>query len=141
MSELPELMAYHDGRVLPESLVRIPFRDAAATRGDGVYDTERTFDGRIFRLDDHLDRLWRSLELVRIEPPIDRLELASITQDVAARNVAILGDDLWVTQRISRGVPISEGGDGRPSLIVECRPLPFAERAHYFRDGVPVVIP
>lgn len=141
MSHQPELVAYYDGRFVPESEVRIPFRDASVTRGDGVYDTERTFDGRIFRLEDHLDRLWHSLELVRIDSPLEREEVAAITRDLASRNFEILRGDLWVTQRVSRGVSTSEGGDGRPSLIVECRALPFAERAHYFHDGVPLVIP
>lgn len=132
----PERVAYYNGKILPESQVRIPFRDSAAIRGIGVYDTERTFDGRIFRLQDHLDRLWRSLAYVRIEPPIAKDELAAITEEVAARNLAIVGDDLWVSQRISRGAPVDQGGEGRPTVIVECLPIPFAFRAEYYRSGV-----
>ena len=41
----------------------------------------------------------------------------------------IVGDDVWVTQRISRGVAREHGGDGRPTLIVESLPIPFAPRA------------
>ena len=131
-----ERVAYYNGEILPESRVRIPFRDSAAIRGIGVYDTERTFGGRIFKLDEHLERLWRSLAYVRIDPPIARDELAAVTEEVASRNLAIVGDDLWISQRISRGAPVGQGGDGRPTVIVECLPIPFAVRAPYYRDGV-----
>lgn len=134
-----ERVAWHRGEIIPESEVRISFRDAAAVRGEGVYDTERTFGGRVFRLDQHLDRLWRSMAYLGIEPPMERAELAAITHEVAGRNAEIAGDDVWVTQRVSRGVPREHGGDGRPTLIVESLPIPFATRAAGYRDGVRVV--
>lgn len=134
-----ERVAWFRGEIVPESQVLISFRDAAAVRGEGVYDTERTFAGRIFRLDDHLDRLWRSMAYLGIEPPMPRDELAAITEKVARRNCQIVGDDIWVTQRVSRGVPREAGGDGRPTLIVESLPIPFAARAPGYRDGVRVV--
>ena len=137
----PERVAWFDGRVMPESEVRIPFRDSAATRGEGVYDSARTFDGRVFRLREHLDRLWRSLAYVRIPPPATMAEIEAISLEVARQNVAITGDDVWVTQRVSRGVPIEWGGDGRPCLIVESLPIPFAGRAATFRDGARLVTP
>ncbi|MFN8592866.1 MAG: aminotransferase class IV [Thermomicrobiales bacterium] len=131
-----ERVAYYNGQILPESQVRIPFRDSAAIRGVGVYDTERTFAGSIFKLQEHLARLWRSLAYVRIPPPLPQEELAAITAEVVAHNLPIEGRDLWVTQRISRGAPVHEGGDGRPTVIVECLPIPWDFRAPYFRDGV-----
>ena len=134
-----ERVAWYRGEIVPESQVRISFRDSAAVRGEGVYDTERTFGGRIFRLEQHLDRLWRSMAYLGIEPPIERAELASITEEVARRNCEIVGDDVWVTQRVSRGVGRDAGGDGEPTLIVESLPIPFATRAAGYRDGVRVV--
>jgi branched-chain amino acid aminotransferase len=134
-----ERVAWYRGEIVPESQVRISFRDSAAVRGEGVYDTERTFDGRIFRLEQHLERLWRSMAYLGIAPPIERAELASITEEVARRNVEIVGDDVWVTQRVSRGVGREAGGDGEPTLIVESLPIPFATRAAGYRAGVRVV--
>jgi branched-chain amino acid aminotransferase len=131
-----ERVAFYNGQILPESQVRISFRDSSAMRGIGVYDTERTFAGKIFKLQEHLDRLWLSLAYVRIEPPIDQAELYQITEEVAQHNYALLGEDIWVSQRISRGAPIDQGGDGVPTMIVECLPIPYAFRASYYRDGV-----
>jgi len=136
-----ERVAYYNGQILPESHVRISFRDSSAMRGIGVYDTERTFNGKIFKLQEHLDRLWRSLAYVRIEPPIGQAELYAVTEEVTRRNYELLGEDLWVSQRISRGAPLDQGGDGVQTMIVECLPIPYAFRAPYYRDGVRLMTP
>ena len=136
-----ERVAWYGGTYLPESQVRIPFRDAGATRGEAAYDSARTFDGRVFRLRSHLERLWRSLAYLRIEPPVPMSVVEEISLEVARRNVEIVGDDVWVTQRVTRGIPAEWGGDGRPSLLVESLPIPFAARAVSFRDGARLLTP
>ena len=57
--------AYFNGRFVPETDVVIPYRDRSFNRGDGCFDMTRTFDGRIFRLEEHVERLYRSLALPR----------------------------------------------------------------------------
>src|SRR4051812_16025581 len=106
-----ERIAYFEGAYRPESEVRIPFRDLGWMRGIGVYDTERTFGGEIFRLTEHLERLWRSLAYIRVTCPVTMAELEEITREVARRNVEIVGEDVWVSQRISAGTPRDQGGD------------------------------
>src|SRR5262249_42188635 len=61
-------VAYFNGRIVPERDVRVPFRDRGFKYGDAVFDTTRTFGHRIFRLQEHLDRLYRSLRYLRIDP-------------------------------------------------------------------------
>ena len=136
-----ERVAYFRGKIIPESQVLISFRDSAAIHGEGVYDTARTFDGRIFKLREHLDRLWRSMRYLRIEPPVSFQELEEISNEVARCNVAICDQDVWVTQRVSPGAPREFGGDGQPTLIVECLPLPFAMRSQYFKTGISLQTP
>ncbi len=136
-----ERVAYFRGKIVPESQVLISFRDSSAIHGEGVYDTARTFDGRIFKLGEHLDRLWRSMRYLRIEPPVSFQELEEISNEVARRNVAICNQDVWVTQRVSPGAPREFGGDGIPTLIVECLPLPFAMRSQYFKTGISMQTP
>jgi len=136
-----ERVAYYRGKIIPESQVLISFRDSAAIHGEGVYDTARTFGGRIFKLREHLDRLWRSMRYLRIEPPVSFQELEEISDEVARCNVAICKQDVWVTQRVSPGAPREFGGDGIPTLIVECLPLPFAIRSQYFKTGISLQTP
>ena len=141
-----ERTAYYNGQYLPESAVLLPFRDRGFVYGDAVFDTTRTFTHRLFRLREHVDRLYRSLRYVRIDPGLSPSELCAITEEVFERNRHLLDehDDYWVSQRISRGVntpdredPVQQGA----TVIVECTPLPLRERAALYRDGIRVVVP
>lgn len=141
-----ERYAYFNGSVVPESQVLLPFRDRSFKFGDGVFDTARTFGGRIFKLKEHIDRLYLSLKYARIDPGLSPQEMIDITHQILEKNLPLLGenDDYWVTQRVSRGTD-NPGGDVRqtvtPNVIVECTPLPIQARAHYYKDGMNVVFP
>jgi branched-chain amino acid aminotransferase len=53
----PELTAYLDGDLLPHSEAVAGMRSDGSGSGGGLYDAERTFDGRVFKLREHLQRL------------------------------------------------------------------------------------
>ena len=133
-----ERIVYLNGEMVPESEAKISVRDRGFVYGDAVFDTTRTFNGRIFKLQDHLDRFFNSLKYLRMEPVLTKQEFADITMQVLEANLPLLdeGGDYWVTQRITRGVP-----GGSPTVLVECVPLPFAQRAKFYRDGMPVIVP
>ena len=136
-----ERVAYVNGRIVPESEAVVSIRDRGFLSGDAVFDTTRTFGGRIFRLDEHLDRFFSSLKYMRIDPGLTKDDFARLTMEVLQANMPLLDDDddYWVTQRVTRGVRV--GGEDRPSIIIECVPLPFKARARYYRDGLPVIVP
>ena len=136
-----ERVAYVNGHVVPESEAVVSIRDRGFLQGDAVFDTTRTFGGRIFRLDEHLDRFFNSLKYMRIDPGLTKDDFARLTMEVLQANMPLLDDDddYWVTQRVTRGVRVD--GEDRPSVIIECVPLPFKARARYYRDGLPVVVP
>ena len=136
-----ERVAYINGEIVPESEAKISIRDAGFLAGDAVFDTTRTFGGVIYRLKEHLDRFYRSMKYMRIDPGMTKDRMAELTMQVLELNKPLLeeNDDFWVSQRITRGVPTPEGQT--PTMIIECKHLPFVERAHYYRDGLPVVTP
>ena len=136
-----ERVAYVNGEIVPDGQASISIHDRGFTAGDAVFDTTRTFGGKIFRLDEHLDRFFRSLKYMRIDPGVSKEELAAKTMQVVEANLPLLGknEDYWVTQRATRGVP-SEAGP-KSTVIIECKPLPFAARAKFYRDGLPVIVP
>ena len=141
-----ERVAWFNGKIMRESEVVIPFRDQGFTRGDAVFDMTRSFNGKAFRLAEHIARLYRSLKYLDIDPGLSPAEMAAISEDVLARNRHLLapGEDYWLAQRISRGVSRVPGDNWDhygPNVIVECVPLPLKERAKYFRDGIDVVTP
>jgi branched-chain amino acid aminotransferase len=139
-------IAYFNGRFVPERDVLVPFRDRGFKFGDAVFDTTRTFGHRIFKLAEHVDRLYRSLRYLRIDPGLTPARMVEITEEVVARNLRLLppDEDYWVTQRVSRGLdPVFRPlwGQEGATVIVECVPLPLRDRAALFRDGIRVVTP
>lgn len=143
---MTERLAYVNGRVAPESQSTISIRDAGFIYGDAVFDTSRTFGGRLFRLDAHVDRLFDSLAYARIDPGMTRAEIVDATEDLVERNLPMLGEgeDYWVTQRISSGVKAVDGApapNAGATVCIDCAPLPLRARASFFRDGVAAVIP
>lgn len=138
-------IAYYNGEYLPEDQVRIPFRDRGFLLGDGVFDMTRTFGGRIFRIREHVERLFRSLRALRIDPGVTPEQIVEISEEVLRRNLHFLDDttDYWVAQRVSRGLNAvgDEGWDqAGATVIVECIPLPLKSRAPYYRDGIDLVL-
>lgn len=136
-------IAWFNGQIMPESEVKISFRDRGVKYGDGAFDTTRTFHHRIFRLKEHLDRFYKTLRYLRIDPGVGQAELARITEDVLARNLHLLDkdDDYWVSQRVTRGAEDIDYLPNTPNLIVECLPLPLKARAVLYRDGIKVITP
>ena len=139
-------VAYFNGRILPESEVNVSFRDRGFKYGDAVFDMTRTFGHKVFKLQEHIDRFYRSLRYVRIDPGMSPKEMMDKSEEVLARNLHLLDkhDDYWLGQRVSRGVD-NVGGESPlqtgPSVIIECTPLPLKARARYYRDGIDVVVP
>jgi len=141
-----ERVTWFNGKIVRESEVLIPFRDQGFLRGDAVFDMTRSFNGRAFRIEEHVTRLYRSLKYLDIDPGLSPAEMTSISEEVLARNRHLLGpgEDYWLAQRISRGVGRVPGDNWNhygPNVIIECVPLPLRERAKHFRDGIDVVTP
>jgi branched-subunit amino acid aminotransferase/4-amino-4-deoxychorismate lyase len=72
-----ERVAWFNGRIVRESEVLIPFRDQGFLRGDAVFDMTRSFNGKAFRLEEHVTRLYRSLKYLDIDPGLSPAEMAA----------------------------------------------------------------
>ena len=139
-------VCYFNGKIVPESEALVSFRDRGFKYGDAVFDTTRTFGHRIFRLDEHVDRLFKSLRYLQIDPVLSKEEYKTLTMEVLEANLPLIDsdDDYWVSQRVSRGVDspdIDAKTETGPTIIIETLPLPLKERASLYRDGIQVVIP
>ena len=78
-------IAYYNGKIGRIDEVQAPITDRGLYFGDGVYDAAMVRNRKIFALDDHLDRFYNSLRLLRIEPPMERSELAATLNDLVSR--------------------------------------------------------
>ena len=139
-------LAWFNGNFVPESEVRIPFRDLSWVYGDGCFDMTRSFGHKLFKVKEHVDRLYRSLKYLRIDPGFGPERMVALSEELFERNRHLLGpdDDYWVGQRISRGVKDVPGDNldyHGPNVVLECAPLPLVQRAKLFKEGIRVVVP
>jgi len=138
-----ELTYYFNGQFVLASQAVIPVSHRGYRLADTVYDTERTFNGQIFRLQEHLHRLYRSLKVVRIDPGLSLEEMSEISWEAVRRNEPLRQKywDFWVTQLVSRGAGrnVLQTGPAVVSVVVE--PLPFRRHAHLYAQGAHLVTP
>jgi branched-chain amino acid aminotransferase len=141
-----ERVAWFNGEFMPENQVKIPFRDLSWVYGDGCFDMTRSFGHKLFKVQEHVDRLYRSLKYLRIDPGFGPGKMVALTEELFERNRHLLGpeDDYWVGQRISRGVKDVPGDNldhHGPNVVLECAPLPLVQRAKLYKDGIRVIVP
>jgi branched-subunit amino acid aminotransferase/4-amino-4-deoxychorismate lyase len=94
-------IAWVQGECMPIHEARIPLLDQGFLHADLTYDVPAIWNGRFFRLDDHLDRLWQSMAKVRLNCPLDRATLRSTLVDMA-RTSGIR--DAYVMIIVTRGL-------------------------------------
>ncbi len=139
-----ERIVYLNGEMVPESKAVISIHDRGFIAGDAVFDNTRTFNGVVFKMKEHIDRLYASARYLRIDPGMSKEKMAELTQQVVDANFPIEQEDFWVIQRITRGVEApshSSADSSQPTVIIQCEPIPFASRAHYYRNGIPLITP
>lgn len=116
--------------------------DRGFLAGDVVFDLARTFNGESFRLREHVDRLYRSLKFVRIDPGLSPQEVLDLSEEVIRRNAHLREDvgDFMVTQFVTRGPGRWAHQAGPPTVCVKVAPIPFHRFARYYTDGADAVI-
>jgi branched-chain amino acid aminotransferase len=144
MQVMTERTVYLSGEFVPESEAKVSIYDRGFTSGDGIYEATRTFGHKLFRLDDHIDRLFSSLAYVRIDCGLSREEMTCVCEEVIDRNLPLLGEDddyaLWHV--ISRGIrmPGSMTMAG-PTVAIFSQPVDFSRYARSYLEGVVLVTP
>ena len=81
-----ERVAWFNGDFMPENQVRIPFRDLSWIYGDGCFDMTRSFNHKLFKVQEHVDRLYRSLKYLRIDPGMGPDRMMALTESDAPMN-------------------------------------------------------
>jgi D-alanine transaminase len=97
---VPLPICHLNGEYLPLSEARVSPLDRAFLFGEGVYELVPVFGGRPFRLRQHLDRLARSLEGIRMAPPLSHLEWSGLCRELIERNG---GGDQYLYMQVTRG--------------------------------------
>lgn len=95
------LLIYLDGRLVPEEEAKVSVFDHGLLYGDGVFEGIRLYSGRIFRLEQHLDRLYESAASIRLVIPLSREEFRQAIIDTVRANGL---EDGYIRPVVTRGV-------------------------------------
>jgi branched-subunit amino acid aminotransferase/4-amino-4-deoxychorismate lyase len=142
---MSEPIAYLNGQRIPASQIAVAVTDAGFVQGVTVAEQLRTFRGKLFRLDMHLARLRRSLEIIGVEAGLSDADFSRIAGEIAAHNHRLLdpADDLGLTIFVTPGIyavyAASAARQG-PTVGIHTYPLPFANWAGKYRTGESLVV-
>jgi len=95
-----DLLVYINGEFYPESNAKISVLDRAFVYGDGVFEGIIVVEGNIFELDQHIDRLYRSAKMIRVNIPLTKQQMKEAIIEVVRRNELKNG---YIRPLISRG--------------------------------------
>lgn len=90
-----------DGKFVPENQAKISVFDHGLLYGDGVFEGIRLYSGKIFRLDEHIDRLFASAKAIMLNIPMSRAELIKACCDTCRVNKL---QDGYIRLVVTRGV-------------------------------------
>jgi D-alanine transaminase len=135
---IPDILCYLNGDYLPLNQAKVSVLDRGFIFGDGVYEVVPVYGRKLFRFDEHMARLSRSLAKVRIENPHSRAEWLERCRHLIAASASA---DQLVYLQITRGVAWRDHvmpPDIEPTVFMMATPMkpPTAEQR---RHGVACV--
>jgi branched-subunit amino acid aminotransferase/4-amino-4-deoxychorismate lyase len=130
---------YLNGQWVDRTELALGVDDLGVLQGVAVSERLRTFAGRVFRQDDHLRRLRRSLEIVRIPDGDVCRQVEALLPEVVRRSGVALppGDDLTIVLFVTPGSPASGAqlAGSQPTVCIYARPLPFSDWVERYAEG------
>jgi D-alanine transaminase len=132
MQAIPDILCYLNGEYLPLNQAKVSVLDRGFIFGDGVYEVVPVYGRKLFRFDEHMARLTRSLAKVRIENPHARAEWLERCRKLVAASAA---DDQLLYLQITRGVALRDHvmpPDIEPTVFMMSTPMkpPTPEQRH-----------
>lgn len=83
---MQQLTIYIDGQFYPEPEAKVSVFDHGLLYGDGIFEGIRFYNGRVFQLTQHLERLWDSAKAIMLEIPMSMEEMEAATLETIRKN-------------------------------------------------------
>ena len=141
MVDQDSFITYFNGEWIPYGDVSIAPDDRGFMVADVVFDVARTFGGTPFVLDRHIDRFYRSLKYMRLDPGLTPNEMTELCKEGVERNRSRLDEvgDLSIYPFVTRGRSSGVSGS-TPTVCIMIKPIAFASFANYYLEGDHAVI-
>lgn len=133
---LPDTLCYLNGDYTPLNEAKVSVLDRGFIFGDGIYEVVPVYGGRLFRFDEHMARLTRSLTKLRIPNPHGPAEWLERIRHLMAKSTEKTGaTDLLVYMQVTRGVAPRDHvmpAHLTPTVFIMVNPMkpPSAEQRH-----------
>lgn len=98
---MSELFIYCNGEYVHKSKATVSLFDHGFLYGDGVFEGIRAYNGRVFKLQEHLDRLYDSAKAIALEIPMSKEEMAEAILETLRKNNL---KDAYIRPLVTRGV-------------------------------------
>jgi aminodeoxychorismate lyase len=121
------MIVFLNGQFVPEEQACVSVFDRGFLYGDGLFETLRVSNGRLFRWAQHLERLQRGMEFLRLRLPFSPEKLSKSADELIQRNQA---REALLRLTVSRGVGprgYSARGADRPTLVMSLHAAPGIE--------------
>src|SRR6266705_1910272 len=92
---------YLDGKFLDETNAKISVFDHGLLYGDGIFEGIRAYNGRVFKLKEHIDRLFYSAKAILLDVPMSHAEISQVVLETCRRNRI---RDGYIRLVVTRGV-------------------------------------
>lgn len=115
---MDKLLIYLDGQIVPETEAKVSVFDHGLLYGDGIFEGIRFYNGRVFRLEQHIRRLYDSAKSILLNIPITPEEMIKATCDTVRANKL---RDGYIRLVVTRGVGpmgLSPFKCPRPSIVI-----------------------
>ncbi len=119
------MLVFLNGKFLPEADAVVPLNDRGLLLGDGLFETMRVANGRPFRLAQHLERLARGAEFLKIQLPCTPREIQKFAGQIIGQNELA---DAVLRVTLTRGAGqrgYSPKNSGAPTFAMTLHPLPL----------------
>jgi branched-chain amino acid aminotransferase len=133
-----ESKIYIDGKFLPEADAKISVFDHGLLYGDGIFEGIRFYNSRVFRLEEHLERLWDSARSICLEIPMRQSEMTEALLETIRQNGLREG---YIRLIVTRGVGnlgLNPVQCKKPSVIIIVATIALYSREVY-ENGLTVV--
>jgi branched-chain amino acid aminotransferase len=115
---MEERLVYVDGELYKKSEAKVSVFDHGYLYGDGVFEGIRVYNGRIFRCQEHIDRLFCAAKAIMLEIPLSKDEIRDAMSETIRKNGL---NDAYVRLVVSRGVGdlgLSPTNCGKPTVVI-----------------------
>ena len=133
-----EAKIYIDGKFYSEANAKISVFDHGLLYGDGIFEGIRFYNGRVFRLEEHLERLWDSACSICLEIPMTHEEMTEAVLETIRQNHL---HDGYIRLLVTRGIGnlgLNPEQCKSPSVIIIAATIALYHE-EFYRKGLSIV--